>query len=272
MGQNDFWLQLNNGNKIDFNNLKCGLDKRSVDKKFHSLFDVLDSDKNMVLTADEAGLFYNLTALMAGEDKKLSKAEEKALFKFLGVEIQGDVNLSEFIQSFDKIKDSKEGYYQDGTRILKVTYENDIIETLIFYPDGEIKARETCVPRTQTRAREFMDGKKYSITKIYSERAKKELQEQSMDWILDHVNENLKIISDFQKEEGFLEKSAEAILDIFGKSLSDVQKDLFDQKYFAREADLTRYNKELGGSFTPAKYEKFLETANRRTSKWAISA
>ncbi|MCQ2753930.1 MAG: hypothetical protein MJ231_02660, partial [bacterium] len=264
MGNEEYSIQFHNGKKLDLNNLKSGLNKKDINEKFHSLFDVLDFDQNEVLTADELLLLYNLTSLKAGADGKLSENEEKSLFEFLGINLQNKTNLSEFIQNLDKIKDSKEGYCQDGTRIVQTTYENGNIETLLFYPDGGLKVREMRILVQQQEAPEFITpASKYQITKTYSERAKKDLQEQSMDWVLEHVNENLNIINDFQQGKGFLEKSAEAIMDVFGKSLSDIQKDLVDQKYFARLTDLTRYNEELGGSFDPAKYEKFIETDSK---------
>ncbi len=264
MSLGDFWLQFNNGKKLDLNNLKSGLNKKDIDKKFHSLFDVLDADKNKILTADEAGLIYNLATLIAGEDKKLSVAEEKSLFEFLGIDTNEKIDLAEFVQKFDKIEDSQEGYYADGTRVVQTTYTNGKIETLILYPDGGVKFREVKTPKQSVNSPEIAPVyTKYDVKREYSERAKADLQEQSMDWILDHVNENIKMISDYWKSEGFLKKSTESIMDIFGKSLNSVQQELIEQHYLARNSDLSLYNQKLGGSFTPEKYEAFLETDSK---------
>ena len=268
MAENNNYIKLSNGKVIDYDALKSGLKKSDVDKKFHNLFSVFDFDQNEILTEEEANLFFCLIDIAADKDKTLSKKEELKFLKELGLEFSDDTDLSQFIQNFDKIKDSQSGYFEDGSRVIQTTYENGNVETIIFFPDGEFQMSELKIrQQDDSPSTEFISPANKIITRRkYSERAKTELQKQSRDWLIYHVEENLQMIREYQKDEGFLEKTISPIVNLFGKSIDDIQTELIDQKYYANKADLNIYTQKVGGAFDPSKYQDFLETDSKYNS------
>ena len=271
MAENNNYIKLSNGKVIDYDALKSGLKKSDVDKKFHNLFSVFDFDKNEVLTEEEANLFFSLVNLAADKDKVLSKKEEQQFLQDLGIELGENADLSQFVQMFDKIKESLSGYFPDGSRVIQTTYENGNVETIIFYPDGEFRMSELKKRQVDdSPSPEFISPSTKIITqRKYSDRAKAELQEQSRDWLCNHINDNLKMIRDYQGDKGFLEAPIEAIANLFGKSIDDMQTELVEQRYYANKSDLNVYYDKIGGTFDPSVYQDFLDTESKyNTAKY----
>ena len=226
----------NNGNSKEFfdsGKLKGGVKKREVDKKFHQLFDMLDSDGNKILDSNEVN---NLTSIINVQDKDSATKEYVADFA---------QSLSE---ASENIIDSKTTVNSDGTKTIVTLFNNNTMETVTYYPDGEIKMKRvdkkvtqktyTIGNTTYTEA-EFnkllnnpelsnalataIPGENTSIaTKIeFSERGKQELKEFTGTHFKDTVDEQYNMMKKFDYTAGDLDK--------VGVFLSDSAQELYSE-------------------------------------------
>ena len=142
---------INSQNQKDIGNqfiLKGGIKKEQVDKKYHQLFDMFDSDGNKTLDSNEAS---SLSALIANINKKDSENDyNKSINDFAQ-------NLS--LASKDII-DSETITNSNGEKTIIISYNNGVKETTTYYPDGEIKMKRLDKEVTETTY--TVDGKEYT--------------------------------------------------------------------------------------------------------------
>ena len=75
MGFGDFWLQSNNGKKINMKEVGHGVRKEQVDSKFHNLFDIYDENGDGTLENNELDGIFKSIKKFAGADKILNSSE-----------------------------------------------------------------------------------------------------------------------------------------------------------------------------------------------------
>lgn len=145
MGFNDFWIN-NNGKKEQLNNAKHGVRKEQMAQKFHNLFDAYDTNKDGTLEESELNELVNGLAKFSGADKTLDTSENKKVASLFSnqVNIQ-DADFMGFVKSVsdasEEIVSSETTKGDDGGNIIKTTYENGLVETIYYYPDGEFKLK-----------------------------------------------------------------------------------------------------------------------------------
>lgn len=154
MGFNDFFIN-NNGKKEQLKDIKHGVRKEQVDKKFHNLFDAYDVNKDGTLEANELeGIFKGLKNF-AGSDKVLDSKENDMVKSVFANEVHiQDVDFQGFVKSVstasDEIVESKETPTPDGGKEVTTTYKDGTVETIAYYPDGEYKFKKVDAQNVST--------------------------------------------------------------------------------------------------------------------------
>lgn len=248
----------NNGNSKEFFDnckLKGGVKKQELAKKFHLLFDMLDVDGNKILDSNEVN---NLTSIMDFQRKDNStKGCLIAMEHYTTSYTDGKDNyikeyITDFIQSLSaasqEIIDSKTTVNSDGTKTIVTLFNNNSMETVMYYPDGEIKMKRVdkkvtqktyTIGSTTYTESEFnkllnnpetsgilasaIPGESTSIsTKIeFSERGKQELKEFTGTHFKDSIDEQYNLMQKFDYTSGDLDK--------VGVFLSDSAQELYSE-------------------------------------------
>ncbi len=173
MSFGEFFLQSNNGNKVNLN-FKGKLKREDFlgNEKLLKIFDYFDSDKSGVienLTKDGKNEIANIFAhikqaseLREGEGNAvLDSREAISLTSFIkGLNGVTASELFEFLKTVEEKKNvvekEKIEVSSDGTKTVTSTLKDGSIETDVFYPDGELKLRVTETPISE----DFTKGKK----------------------------------------------------------------------------------------------------------------
>lgn len=165
MSLDDFSLQSNNGKQKKLNNIPHGVRKDQIDEKLHNVFNVFDINKDGTLENEEVkGLESWVKGLAGidGDDKKFSEIEGllgasvfKQQFK---LDPNEDVDLFGFVKSVSEaaeeivsIEETTMGFpaeqgYEPNEKIITTTYKDGTVETIILYPDGELKYKKIRKP------------------------------------------------------------------------------------------------------------------------------
>ena len=232
----------NNINSQNQNNLrnqfilKGGIKKEQVDKKYHLLFDMYDSDGNKTLDSNEASL---LSSVIANSNKTDKKQDVRTINDFAK-------NLS---TAGENIIDSKTTVNSDGSKTIVTLYNNETMETVTYYPDGEIKMKR--IDKKVTEKSYIIGGKKYTVeqykkmlnnpeldttllasaipntntsmtTKIeFSERGQRELRKFTGEHFKETVEEQYNLMQKFDYTSGDLDK--------LGLFVSDSAQELFSK-------------------------------------------
>ena len=156
MGFGDFWLQSNNGDKVDLN-FRGKLRRADFEKdpKLLKIFDFFDEDGNGVIEENSifAGnelskmfsYFKQTAQLRQGGDDKVIDNDEAYSFtqyveEFKNLNIKDVFNfLNKLNETKNKVTETKEHNYPDGSATLINFYEDGLKETVIYYPDGRVK-------------------------------------------------------------------------------------------------------------------------------------
>lgn len=142
----DFKLNCN-GKKEVLNNVKHGVRKEQLDKKFHNLFDAYDANNNGTLETEELqGIFTGLTTF-AGADKTLDTIENKQVANIFANQMGiKNADFIGFVRSVsdasEDIADSRTTITADGGKEVTTTYKDGSVETISYYPDGEFKFKK----------------------------------------------------------------------------------------------------------------------------------
>ena len=231
---------INSQNQSDLRNqfkLKGGIKKEQVDKKYHQLFDMFDSDGNKTLDSNEAS---SLSVLIANINKKDTENTYKK-------------PINDFAQNLstasENIIDSKTTVNSDGSKTIVTLYNNETMETTTYYPDGEIKMKR--IDKKVTEKSYTIGGKEYTeqeynkmlnnteldtamlaaaipntktrmATKIdFSERGQKELRQFTGEHFKESVEEQYNLMQKFDYTSGDLDK--------VGLFVSDSAQELFSK-------------------------------------------
>lgn len=142
-----FWLQSNNG-KEQIGEIKQGIRREQIDAKLQNLFDAYDTNKDGTLETEELdGIFKGLQRF-AGSDRVFDTNENtqvKSIFaKQLNIQ---DADFQGFVKSVSEasaaIHSSSEKQTPDGGKEVTTTYKDGTVETISYYPDGELKFKKT---------------------------------------------------------------------------------------------------------------------------------
>lgn len=150
----DFKLNCN-GKKEVLNNVKHGVRKEQLDKKFHNLFDAYDANNNGTLETEELqGIFTGLTTF-AGADKTLDTIENKQVANIFANQMGiKNADFIGFVRSVsdasEDIADSRTTITADGGKEVTTTYKDGSVETISYYPDGEFKFKKLDQKSTST--------------------------------------------------------------------------------------------------------------------------
>lgn len=173
MSFGEFFLQSNNGNKVNLN-FKGKLKREDFagNQKLLKIFDYFDSDKSGVienLTKDGKNEIANIFAhikqaseLREGEGNAvLDSREAISLTSFIkGLNGVTASELFEFLKTVEEKKNVVEketvDVSSDGTKTVVRTLQDGSVETDVFYPNGELKLRVTETPISE----DFTNGKK----------------------------------------------------------------------------------------------------------------
>lgn len=155
MGFKDFWIN-NNGKKEQLHDAKHGVRKEQVDKKYHNLFDVYDTNQNGTLEENELSWLLSAVKNVVGEDNTLDDSENAAINARFKEELNiENADFKEFVKSVSKasedIKNIEEKTNTDGSKSLVTQYKDGTKETITYYADGEYKFKKTEKLHTKTR-------------------------------------------------------------------------------------------------------------------------
>lgn len=173
MSFGEFFLQSNNGNKVNLNfkgKLKRG--DFSGNEKLLKIFDYFDTDKSGVienLTKDGKNEIANIFAhikqaseLREGEGNTVLDSREAISLTSFIKDLNG-VTASELFEFFNTLEEKKNvvksekiDISADGTKTIISTFKDGSVETDVFYPNGELKLRVTETPISE----DFTNGKK----------------------------------------------------------------------------------------------------------------
>ena len=168
MGDNEFRLQFNNEKKEPLNELKHGIRKDQVDKKFHNLFDGYDSNNDGTLEEKEIQTIYGHLKSFAADNILDSSENLKAKSVFTNQTGIQDVDFQGFIKSVSdataEIISSEETATSDGGKEIKTEYKDGTTETIAYYPNGDVKWEKTDKKLKKTTYEVFLDNKRFELT------------------------------------------------------------------------------------------------------------
>lgn len=169
MGIGDFFVNIKGKNE-QLNNVKHGVRKDQVDKKYHNLFDAYDTNQDGTLEANELeGIFKGLQNF-AGSDRVLDSSENAQVKSIFAEQANiQDADFQGFVKSVSdasaEIVSTTETKTSDGGKEITTTYSDGTIETIGYYPDGDYKFRRTEAHQETTQTNYTING---NTNKLYS--------------------------------------------------------------------------------------------------------
>ena len=169
MGIGDFFVKIKGKNE-QLNNVKHGVRKDQVDKKYHNLFDAYDTNQDGTLEANELeGIFKGLQNF-AGSDRVLNSSENAQVKSIFAEQVNiQDADFQGFVKSVSdasaEIVSTTETKTSDGGKEITTTYSDGTIETIGYYPDGDYKFRRTEAHQETTQTNYTING---NTNKLYS--------------------------------------------------------------------------------------------------------
>ena len=169
MGIGDFFVNIKGKNE-QLNNVKHGVRKDQVDKKYHNLFDAYDTNQDGTLEANELeGIFKGLQNF-AGSDRVLDSSENAQVKSIFAEQANiQDADFQGFVKSVSdasaEIVSTTETKTSDGGKEITTTYSDGTIETIGYYSDGDYKFRRTEAHQETTQTNYTING---NTNKLYS--------------------------------------------------------------------------------------------------------
>ena len=165
MGFSEFWIQRNNSGKEQLGDTKHGIRREQIDKKYQNLFDVYDTNQDGTLENEELNVLLKGLKTFAGNDKVLDTNENKMLSSIFAKEIQiENADFQGFVEAISDaagaIVSTEETMGEDGGKVITTEYDNGLVETLYYYPDGEFKMKKVLHDSENTTY--TLNGKSYS--------------------------------------------------------------------------------------------------------------
>ena len=180
MGFSDFWLQFNNKNKEQLNDIGHGVRKEQIDKKFQNVFDAYDTNNDGTLEDAELQQIFGHLKNLSG-DNILDTSENKAAASIFAEQagIQ-DVDFQGFVKSVsdaaNTIISSEEKITKDGGKEIKTEYNDGTTETIAYYPNGDVKWKKVDKLTFDTVYIATVNGTTKELTKEEYEQTLKELE------------------------------------------------------------------------------------------------
>ena len=232
MGFESFWLQFNNGKKEQLGDTKSGIRKEQVDKKFHNLFDVYDTNQSEVLENSELEGIFKTLSVYAGNDKVLDNNENKLIASIFGANTNiQDINFQGFVKSVSTasadIVESKETQLEDGGKEIFTTYKDGTKETVGYYPNGAFKYKKTEKMLSEAHYYVEINGQKQEVDKQNYELALKRMEEmqaqQNKPKMTDGYQFNLPSLMPDVKISSQTEERPDIKYDFSGRAYLDIQ-------------------------------------------------
>jgi adenosine deaminase len=144
MSFSEFWI--NNGKKEQLNDIKHGVRKEQIDPKHRALFEQYDINGDGTLEDNEVAEIFKGLSKFSGQDKILDEAENKKAASLFATQRNiEDADFQGFVQAVSEASEdiisSETTKGTDGGNIITTTYQNGMVETIYYYPDGEFKLK-----------------------------------------------------------------------------------------------------------------------------------
>ncbi len=176
MSSDEYSIQRNNRNE-KLNKLGNGIHKEVIEKKYHKLFDIFDTNRNGRIDSgdrvngESVTLFERVLRDYAGKDGILSTSESEFASSVLNYSFNmADADYAGFVKAVSDavgtIEKEEESVLSDGCKKVVTQYKDGITITSIYYPDGELKLEHVEEHHRETTTTYTMGKEEYTKEEI----------------------------------------------------------------------------------------------------------
>ena len=190
MSPDEYSIQGNNGNN-KLNKLGNGIHKELIDKKYHKLFDIFDTNHNGKLDSGDKingegiTLFEQVLKEYAGDDNILQTSESEFASAVFNYNFNmKDADYAGFVKAVSDVagtvEKEEESILNDGCKKIVTQYKGGLTITSIYYPDGELKLEHIEEHRADTTTSYTVGSIEYSkeeLDKVIKKDYEKKLAE-----------------------------------------------------------------------------------------------
>ena len=190
MSPDEYSIQRNNGNN-KLNKLGNGIHKELIDKKYHKLFDIFDTNHNGKLDSGDKingegiTLFEQVLKEYAGDDNILQTSESEFASAVFNYNFKmKDADYAGFVKAVSDVagtvEKEEESILNDGCKKVVTQYKGGLTITSIYYPDGELKLEHIEEHRADTTTSYTVGSIEYSkeeLDKVIKKDYEKKLAE-----------------------------------------------------------------------------------------------